>query len=395
MIVFENPGLIDVAAVTTMGVSVKDEGAIGYFGTGIKFAISTILRLGGSITIWRGAEKLEFGLEATMIRDQEFHLVTMNGERLGFTSMLGRDWEAWMAYRELATNCMDEKGNSFMPGHAPPSCFSAREGHTVIMVDGLDDVWPERHTVILQTKPVAEVDILEVHPGVNRFVFYRGVRIFRAPKPLAFTYNIMEHVELTEDRTAKSWYSLETQLERGIGRLEDREILRQIMTAGDMFAEHSMDIHLYGTPREAFVEMARTLTLGGAAELNLNPQVAERTRAEAARQMVPGTEASLNQAQARMLERALEMLEAGGFPVQQFPITICQTLGPGVHGLALDGRIFISLLPFGKGTREVAATLLEEFSHLASGHEDCTRPFQDYLFDRLLSQIETIAGEPF
>ena len=37
MIVFENPGEIDVAAISTFGVSVKEtDNPIGFFGTGLK-----------------------------------------------------------------------------------------------------------------------------------------------------------------------------------------------------------------------------------------------------------------------------------------------------------------------------------------------------------------------
>ena len=56
MIIFENKGLIDVHAISIMGVSVKEEGSIGYFGTGLKYAIATLLREGQKITIWRGKE---------------------------------------------------------------------------------------------------------------------------------------------------------------------------------------------------------------------------------------------------------------------------------------------------------------------------------------------------
>lgn len=395
MIVFENQGLIDVAAITTMGVSVKTEGAIGYFGTGLKFSIATILRGGGSVVIWRGEERLEFGLEAVTIRGQEFELVTMNGQQLGFTSQLGRDWEPWMAYRELATNCQDEGGTVVKPGKAPASMFGAKEGSTVIIVEGLDDVWPERGTILLGSQPIAVNDVLEVHEGKSQYVYYRGVRIFTSPLPLAYTYNVLERMDLTEDRTAKAWYLVEVQLQRGIMRLHDKAIIRRILTCGELCAEHYMEFYSSGVNDQDFVDMARSLTLGGAAEHSLNPKVAESTRAQAARNMEPGTAASLTSAQQLMLDRATMMLEKGGFEVGDFPLVICETLGPGIHGLALDGKIYLSLLPFGKGTREVAATLLEEFSHLKSGHGDETRSLQDWLFDRLLGQIEEIAGEPF
>ena len=46
-IIFTNQGEIDIRAVTTFGVSVKnDNSAIGMFGTGLKYAIAIILRHG-------------------------------------------------------------------------------------------------------------------------------------------------------------------------------------------------------------------------------------------------------------------------------------------------------------------------------------------------------------
>ena len=73
MISFQNNGLIDIAAVTTMGVSVKEgDGAIGYFGTGLKFAIATILREGGEVTLWRGLEKHIFTATLLTVRGEDF-----------------------------------------------------------------------------------------------------------------------------------------------------------------------------------------------------------------------------------------------------------------------------------------------------------------------------------
>ena len=91
MIVFQNPGLIDIDAITTMGVSVKDgDSPIGYFGTGLKFAIATLLRNECSVTIYRGDEALCFTAEAIEVRGEAFERVCMNGQSLGFTTMLGR-----------------------------------------------------------------------------------------------------------------------------------------------------------------------------------------------------------------------------------------------------------------------------------------------------------------
>jgi hypothetical protein len=268
------------------------------------------------------------------------------------------------------------------------------EGKTTFVVGGLDEVWPDRGTILLEAEPLVKNAHIEVHPGPSRFVFYRGVRVFEPPHPTAFTYNITAEIELTEDRTAKNWFSTEIQIERGIGQLEDQNILRRILTCGELFQEHHMNVPAYGMPAEPFKEMARALTFGPEAA-KVNPNAASRARASAVETMNPGDGMELSATQSAMLLRAKWLLLQGGIEIEAFPVICVETLGPSIHGLAKDGKIFLTGAAFDKGTRELAATLFEEFAHLKSGAADCTRPFQNWLIDRLLITIENHEGEPF
>src|SRR5690606_673401 len=100
----------DIEALTTLGVSVKSEGSIGYFGTGFKFALATLLRTGHLVTIHTPNESYRFTALTRNIRGQDFQLIQMNGVSLGFTTEFGKNWEMWMAFRELHSNTLDEGG---------------------------------------------------------------------------------------------------------------------------------------------------------------------------------------------------------------------------------------------------------------------------------------------
>ena len=53
-LIFYTPTTLDEAFIFTMGASVKkSNNPIGFFGTGLKYAIAVTLRLGGSIKIER------------------------------------------------------------------------------------------------------------------------------------------------------------------------------------------------------------------------------------------------------------------------------------------------------------------------------------------------------
>lgn len=217
MLLFHNPGLLPLEAIRLMGASVKTAGSFGRFGTGLKYAIATILRGGGSIHIWLGPSELTFSVNRIQLKEHDFDevlLVTAPGTvdeyraELGFTTQLGKDWEPWMALRELACNARDE-GGDFKLIDAPevPPCFSARDGETVIVVD-----WAEMDVAARENaagvfapveEPLTQLHGVRVLSGPSDYLYHRGVRVWALPKPSVFTYDIVGPLDLTEDRTVK------------------------------------------------------------------------------------------------------------------------------------------------------------------------------------------------
>ena len=78
-VVFQNPGVIDAVSITTFGVSSKNDKstAIGFFGTGLKYAIAVILRTGGNITIYSGDSVYDFSVQRQKVRNDEFDFIYM------------------------------------------------------------------------------------------------------------------------------------------------------------------------------------------------------------------------------------------------------------------------------------------------------------------------------
>jgi hypothetical protein len=215
MIVFRNRGLIDLTAVRTLGVSVKEEGAIGYFGTGLKFAIATILRGGGSISISSRQAEASLRLCRKEVRGKPFHVVTMDGQELGFTTTLGRDWKPWMAFRELACNALDEGGKFYVERF---EVGEIGEDETVIVVhaEEIEDAYYARSEILLETPPVYANDYIEIRTGQSRvhLLSRRARRALRLSVP--HTYNLLRRIDLTEDRTVKYDWEADTQIARGL-----------------------------------------------------------------------------------------------------------------------------------------------------------------------------------
>lgn len=393
MIIFENPGEIDASAIATFGVSVKEgDNPIGFFGTGLKYAIAILLRNNHRITIWSGLEKIEFTAQPTTIRGEQFDVIHMNGERLGFTTQVGKTWELWMAYRELFCNARDESGEAYRASEAP----EPREGHTLIAVEGrpFEAIHAERWRYFVEDEADFVLDGIEVRHRESTNYFYRGVSVSLLPRAAMLSYNDTTPLELTEDRTAKNNYELPYRIARALLSLTDEKLLRTILTAPKQWLEHHLDFHGWSqAPSPAFLKVVGQLVNDGIADVNAS---AKRLWQEKRPDEYKPREIALSEVQKKSLEKALDFCERIGFPIRgAYPIFAVESLGKDTLGLAKDGTIYVSERAFLMGgSKQVAATLIEEYIHLRHRYEDCTRPMQNWLFEKVVSLGEELVGEP-
>lgn len=394
-VVFENPGEIDAAAIRTFGVSVKEgENPIGFFGTGLKYAIAILLRTGHTVTVQSGLSKHRFGLKEVSIRGQAFQVVTMDRQELGFTTQVGKTWELWMAYRELHCNCKDEDGTVFLADQPP----KPTAGVTRVIVGGEDfrHEHDKRSSFILLGEPWLKLENCEVYEGESRGVFYRGILVHRLPKAeiSRFTYNITGQVDLTEDRTAKHAFMFPHMIAASILTAQDEGFLNDVLALDNKFYEHHFDFRdtIWGKkPATPFLKTVEKLTKHAAGRTSLSAQMvyksAKRETLAPATTMLVGVEAEI-------LRKAIAFASNLGFTVEDYPIIVTDALGPNILGMAENSRIYVSRLAFMQGTKRVAGTLIEELIHLKYKYEDETRGMQEFLLDRLVSLGEQMHGEP-
>jgi len=398
MIVFTNPGEIDIRSISTFGVSVKEGSSpIGFFGTGLKYAIAVLLRTGHRVTITSGETIVNFGVSSQEVRGQAFDFVTMaigseSAASIGFTTELGKQWDLWMAYREIACNCKDESGSS----HYEAYMVDPLAGQTQIIVQGdeFEGVFANSHRFILEDEPLFTSGSLEVRNRPNNHFFYRGVRVAELRADALYTYNELSKVELTEDRTVKSSWDMTHKIVVGVLKSSDRQFLRNVVTASERTFEGSLDFHGWGvTPSPEFVEVVGDCVTDRMLKVNATAlQVwKDATKCEfAPREIV------MTSVQQQSMDRALNFCARIGFQIRDaYPIKVVESLGEGVLGLAENQTIFIAERVFQiGGTKQLASALIEEYLHLRHGWRDLTRELQNFLFEKLVSVGEELVGEP-
>lgn len=400
-LVFSNPGTLDLNLVKLLGVSVKESNdPIGFFGTGLKYAMATVLRMGGEMTIITDGASYEIRGRQMNLRDKEFTQVMLNDEPLGFTTELGKQWEAWMVVRELYSNALDEAGETHIQNGAPEP--GTLDGKTAIILRGdcFLTVWNERQKFFLSqmearihaSRYADAFDAL----GDNRAVFYRGIKVFETTMPTLFRYNLLEKVTLTEDRTLRYEFQMKEAIEKSIIASNDATFIARSLTAGEYRFEHYLsfsDTHSEVTMSEEFKAVCRKLGERKPRDLNMGAIRWYQARAKTFQPIIPVT---LTKVQQTQMDKAIAFVKRLGFvDLDNFEIIVTNWLGEGIYGQAKDGRSYISKDCFDKGTKFLASTILEEYVHNRYGLNDESRDLQTWLFDRIITMGEEfVTGEP-
>ncbi len=389
-IIFENEGLVDLRAIKTFGVSAKEnENPIGFFGTGLKYALAVLLREGQKIEIFVGTDSYKFTTKTVKIRNEEFKIVCMNDEELGFTTHVGANWELWQAFRELHANCLDEAGRFYY--HQSNS--GGLPNYTRVVVSGarFTTTFEDREKFLLEREPIFKTLGCEMHSGVGSDMFYRNYKAHSLhPEHSLFTYNILGKVHLTEDRTIAYKFQAMDKIRDMVFQIEDRILLREFLCAPENSIENDVDYNC-GTPPKLFMEVAIELVQNRG--LHINKSLIPLVKRLSKKSFHP-LEILISDYQQKILDKSIEVSKAIGFPVNDYPILVVDRLGDGIWGMAEDGKIYLAQELFQKGVKETIGTIIEEFIHLKYNLYDNTREMQNFLFDRMVSiALEHVVGE--
>lgn len=419
-LVFNNPGAIDIRGACIAGLSAKEtKSPIGYFGTGLKYSIACILRWGGEITIYSGTTKYVFGILEGEYRGQAFKQIVMDGQGvqlpLGFTTEYGKNWEPWQVFRELYANARDENGNVSL---VPFTDNSLDENETTIIVSGVPDLielFYERDEIIIPLNKQwnYESNKIQFNSAQTNGIYYRGVRVEN--RACLFTWNFLQKLELTEDRTLKTPY-LAAYLFDGflVEHLHSIELVMQIIELkytevtplthktkrdGEMIETTQRPIEAMFMDWFVVPDSVRDYHSTEFKEACVRLYQGDSTTYRALRPYIKSIDSKLVEErqhiltvrEQQMFDKAKELVALFGFEteINQLPIFV-QDLGGLTLGLYEHGTIYLSPKLFDQGTKQLIATLYEECYHHRTQNTDCTYNMQTDLFNIIISLNEDI-----
>lgn len=262
MITLQNPGLLEIDFIKTMGVNVKDdEFSIGTFGTGLKYAIAVFLREDVKFQLFIGRNEFEFYTEEKTLRGKDFRFCYMKSPHdstpLGFTTELGKNWDLWQAYREIHSNCLDENGEIV------EGSMGLSDDTTTFIFDNIEKQVNISEIFINWDLPklLYSSEEIEIYEGESDFIYYQGIKAKTIYPISKYTYNIKKECYLTEDRLLCFDSDVKRVINKSVLELAETniEVMENIITStNDCFeAELGMEYHCTSTPSVTFKEAVK------------------------------------------------------------------------------------------------------------------------------------------
>ncbi len=248
-----NAGEIAQEALFLLGASTKrgDDSKIGFFGSGNKYALAVLLRLGVPLRIFSGEREVLVDVSPVDFRGQVFGQISVDGQPTSFTTSMGPTWEPWFAVREFICNALDEGGAKWEvvdDADGEEAGLSGEAGTTTVCV-GLDrpeledfiahmDEYirePGREAIVhLQAatyRGPCEIDVFEA-PGGRKAFYRRGVLITAhdTHDTAHFAYDF-DKAEINESRIAASEWDLKLYVRFALAGCTDRAVVETVLRA--------------------------------------------------------------------------------------------------------------------------------------------------------------------
>jgi hypothetical protein len=421
----QNKGELNISSLILLGASTKrdDQSKIGFFGSGNKYAIATLLRKGVSFKIFTGEREIKITTSNVEFRDMNFQRIHIDGEATSLTTDMGPQWEEWMAIREWVSNSIDE-GDSNVINETEH--VSGREGYTRFFIEHATevkkviDLWDEYFTF-------DRLDCIEENKWGKLFpqtitdetmILYRkGIRAYYQEGTKSLYHYDMNGFIINESRLIESTHNANYRVLEFLNECSNIGVLRNILKnaftntywEGGLswkWGISKLSDH-WRTAIGNHIIIVNDVTGYYKEEMSshdyyiVNLDMAYRIKHSFPDVKVYGINNEGEQALYKKVELTsnieflikdcLKFLEETEYKVSN-DIEVVQFEKSEVWGMADNNKILLSEKVFEQGKKEIVRTIMEEQEHLRTGYKDCSRSFQNHWINLYLSEKENRFG---
>jgi len=430
-LLIQNQGLIDPLDLSLMGASPKrdDHSKIGYFGSGNKYALATLLTHKIPFRIFSGMNEIHVKTRPIERKGKTFDQIYMEMQEIvietSLTTQMGPQWKPWYAVREVYCNAIDEGNQQVIPMTDTVQPADGMTRFYIGITEEIEPVIANWHKYFSSDR----FDTFEELPGLKLFfkldkglrIYRKGVLVYEDDQMDAlFDYDLAE-AEIDETRTLKSIYNAKWSIEKIIDTKGSVELLRRILKnihistiEKKRIIERDMDFGYFASENKSnwaeamkgfnFInesvagryqdaqEHDNTLILPSSIINRLVDNVTEDVTTFGVPRKgmrYPFKPVTIDDMQSAMIEECIAFLDKAGLDFNGLNIQVVEFDNYAVRGTTdMLKSIYIGKGALEAGKRSVAEVLLEEWFHIESKMGDETRAFQNYILNKVLLEYE-------
>ena len=425
-LLIENNGELDISSLVLLGASTKrgDSSKIGFFGSGNKYAIATLLRKGIPFKIFSGEKEVSIETEPVDFRGVTFKKILIDGQQTSLTTDMGPQWEPWMAIREWVSNSIDEGEHNMITS---TDNVSGREGYTRFFVYhdpsitemienwnlyftfDRDDMLHENSRGKIFTQTEKDSQLVLYRKGIRAFFSSGWKSLYQYDSP---------SFDINESRLIDNMYSTSSTVSKLLAECTNVDVCKNILNKA--FKEETWESSLpwrWGPSNglsSAWKEAIgnHVLIVDNVAGYFLDIQhamphyivsieMAQQIKRSFSDSKIYGMDdggdlvafkkVEPTAKEQYLLKECLNFCQETKYDIS-YPVEIVEFEQSAVLGKAHQGKILLSNKVFNEGRKQIVLTLVEENEHLKTGYKDCTRTFQNHLFSLFLSEKEERFG---
>jgi hypothetical protein len=421
-----NKGEVDINAFCLLGASTKreDKSKIGFFGSGLKYAIAVLTRKGIGLKVYSGKKEIKITTEAVNFGGCPFNVINFNGIRTSLTTDMGPDWKTWFCLREIYCNAIDE---GLVDEPRVVEKITKKDGVTKFYIELTEDVnavfknWNKFFSDKREDEIKVGVDRVKFFEGGKELLVYRkGIAVYLNKIPSLFHYDL-ENVAINESRIVEDEWNMKWDLVGCLKEYATVEMIERITNyittcyrarkepaayellnldwdnSSGRFSDDWLKVlkgktiifKEFAGKYEEFINDLNTIVLPEKLITPLRKQFGTAIDVmglgEGEAQKIV---AQMTEEEEKRVEEAKKFLApyiSTNYLVRKCHFTKRQILGEAVRESL---TVYIDEEAFNEREDLLRRVLLEEFAHLDSGYDDMTRALEDFCFRKMVEIIK-------
>lgn len=420
----QSAGEIELGAFTLIGASTKrgDSGKIGYYGSGLKYSISALLRNNIAFKVFAGIEEVVISTETQSFRSDSFEMITVNGNPTSLTTnMGGTDWDRPFApIREIYSNALDEDTDAILGLSANPTGELGKTTFYIEMTESVTHFYDNVHLYFCTQNE----NVLAINEwGALYESIEKDYRLFRkgilcdhdSSKKALFHYN-SNHFLINESRVLTSSWGAQMHMGKFWKNVKDKKLIKELLTGleggNSGYWEHEIDWD-YDSFSDEWLEVCSQLKFVPAevtpfaseddlkGRMILPLSLLRRLNRQFDDMDILGLNSdsssvsfipkkNVSQILVNKVIDAVSLLRNTRYVNRMedgLDITYVTFTKESVLGYANEGKIYLSVKLDTYDVNAIAKIIIEENEHNRTGFNDETREFQNHLFNLFFEEL--------